>query len=181
MKKALSKDWDFLVFMSPNGVRSASNLVNLTKFKIIAVGNRTKTKLEEYGCKEVIVPEKQSSAGVEEFLKEKDGSALAKKEIKGAENVIAYSIKPKKLLPIIDEYLGKKSDFTLLTSAGLLELLLQNAEEKGKEARLMEKLNDSFVISIGRKTTEFALPNNIWVNYELSKPSLESLFQRSLQ
>ncbi|KXA99456.1 hypothetical protein AKJ42_03160 [candidate division MSBL1 archaeon SCGC-AAA261C02] len=186
LKKALAKDWDYLVFMSPNGVRSASNLIDLTKFKTIAVGNRTKTKLEEHGCKKVIVPEQQSSAGVEELLKEKRGSALAlrsplaKEEIKGAENVTTYSIKLKNLSPIIDEYLSKKVDFTLLTSAGLLELLLESAKEKGKKARLTEKLNDSFVISIGRKTTEFTLTNDIWVNYELSKPSLESLFQRSV-
>ncbi|KXB03314.1 hypothetical protein AKJ48_04020 [candidate division MSBL1 archaeon SCGC-AAA261O19] len=76
--------------------------------------------------------------------------------------------------------MSKKVDFTLLTSAGLLELLLESAKEKGKKARLTEKLNDSFVISIGRKTTEFTLTNDIWVNYELSKPSLESLFQRSV-
>lgn len=180
LKEALREDWDRLVFMSSHGVRSAAEIVDLARYKAIAIGNRTKSLLEKFGCQKIEVPTIQNSKGIQKLLKKTDGknlalrSSLAEERLKGAENVVAYSIKPTNLSIVCEEYLAEKPDFTILTSSGFLKLLIKSAQHSGKESRFKEALDQSFVISVGRKTTEQAQSLGIHINYEMVTPNIKS-------
>lgn len=184
LEEALKKDWSRLVFMSPSSVKCTEGLVKPADYEVIAVGDRTKTELENCGWEKIEVPNQQNSQGIEKLLKEKEGkvlalrSSIAEEDIEGAENLAVYSIEAKNIKKIIEEYLANKSDFTLITSSGILQLLLDGSEGAGKKKRLKEAFNDTFLISIGRKTSKSALENGIWVNYELSEPNIEKFFNR---
>ncbi|MEM3421807.1 MAG: uroporphyrinogen-III synthase, partial [Candidatus Hadarchaeum sp.] len=151
--------------------------------KLIAVGETTRRELEQHGCKHVLIPPIQNLDGIRKLLKEKKlgrvlafRSPLAKEKLDGATNVIAYRVEPKNLDSTIRAYLKTKSDFTILTSSGLLECLLKAADRLGLKKRFVGKMNRSFVISLGSSITKFALENGINVCYEPQEPNLESLF-----
>lgn len=185
LKKELSKNWDYLVFMSPAGVESANQFTSLLNKKAIAVGDRTAEALKKHGCKNVLVPKHQSSKGVEEVLREKGGKALAlrsplaENKLEGAKNVEAYTVIKKDISRTVDEYLTEIPDFTLLTSVGMVRLLLESVEEDERRGDLANGMNNSFVLSLGRNCTEFALSQDIEINYEFIKPNLESFLLKS--
>jgi uroporphyrinogen III methyltransferase/synthase len=185
LKSISSKGWDALIFMSANSVRSAARFLDLRQHQVVAVGNRTRQELKKLGCKKILVPRKQNLKGVKELIKRHRWkkilalrSPLAKEKIVGATNIPAYHINWKDLDHVIDDYLKKRSDFTLLTSAGLLEHILKAAKRRGLKREFVKKVNSTFVISLGRRITEYALKNGIWVNHELEKPTLDLLFGR---
>jgi uroporphyrin-III C-methyltransferase len=181
LAKAASQRWDTLVFMSANGVRSAADFFELSKYRVIAVGGRTREELLKHGATKILVPEVHGVAGVQKLLKNgRFGrvlafrSPLAKRKIRGAVNLVAYHVKLTRPERAVKEYLRSGSDFTILTSAGLLELVLKSV---GKASpKLVRKMNESFVISLGREVTKAALRSEIWVNYEAEKPCLKTLF-----
>ncbi len=184
MQRATAKEWDTLVFMSAAGVRSASKFFDFKKYKLVAVGGTTRRELERRGHKHVLVPHVQNLDGVRMLLREKKlgrvlafRSPLAEEALGGAANIIAYRVKPKNLSHTIRAYLKTKNDFTLLTSSGLLGYLLRAADRLGLRRKLVDRMNQSFVISLGGNTTRFAMRNGIRVNHEPAEPILESLFQ----
>jgi uroporphyrinogen-III synthase len=103
-------------------------------------------------------------------------SPLAAEKLEGATNIIAYQVKPKNLSRAIRAYLKSKNDFTLLTSSGLLKYLIKAADELELKQKFVNKMNQSFVISLGTSITGYALRNGIKVNHETEEPNLESLF-----
>ncbi|KXB06385.1 hypothetical protein AKJ53_00495 [candidate division MSBL1 archaeon SCGC-AAA382F02] len=183
LAEALEEEWDVLVFMSSNGVRSAAELTDIPGRDVIAIGERTKAELEKLGCETIILPETRSSKGVEELLEGRGWKALAlrssmaEEDIECAKNVVAYSVEPRDVSGVLEDYLAEEPDFTLLTSSGVLKLLLEAAEEEGREERLEAQLDKTFLISLGRRTTRTALANDIWINYELPRPNLEDFFR----
>jgi uroporphyrinogen III methyltransferase/synthase len=183
LKRAAEQKWDALVFTSTNGVRSAVRFFDLKKHVTVAVGDRTKRELERFGCKHVLVPKKQNIKGVKELLMKRKWrrvlafrSPLAKDKLANAVNLPAYRIKFKNLNQIVSNYTKTRDDFTLLTSAGLLEHLLKAAGKLGLRRELVRKMNRTFVISLGEDITECALRNDIEVNHEPDRPTLDSLF-----
>jgi len=183
LRNALEEDWDALIFMSPNGVRSAAELVDFDRYKIMAVGNRTKAVLEKFGAEEIILPSLHSSEGIENLLKEKSWkslalrSSLAEKDIEGAKNVTAYSVIPKDVAETVKSYLRSNPEYTILTSSGILKILMEAAHNEGLKEDFKEKLNESFLITIGRKTTKSALNENLTVKFELTRPDLKNFFE----
>ncbi len=185
LKRASKQKWEALVFMSTNGVRSGAKFFDLKTCVTIAVGNRTKRELERFGCKSIIVPRKQNVKSVEKLLKEQKWrtvlalrSPLAKGKLASAVNIPAYHIKFKNLTRTVNSYIKTKDDFTLLTSAGLLEHLLKAADKLGLRQDFVRKMNRTFVISLGENITKCALGNGIKVNHEPEHPTLDSLFRR---
>lgn len=183
LKRAASKRWDTLIFMSASGVRSVVRFFDIKKFRLVAIGSTTRKELEQFGFKRVLVPRVQNLDGVRELLKGKKWgrilafrSPLAKEKLKGAVNVVAYRVKPKNLDHAVRDYLKAKHDFTLLTSAGLLGYLVRTASKLGLEKKFVDKMNRSFVISLGASITEHALRDGIRVSHEPEEPNIESLF-----
>jgi len=184
LRAELSKKWDAVVFMSKNGVRAFANVASGDDFIPIAVGERTKAELEKLGFRRILLPREHDSRGVEELIRVRGlrrvlalRSSAAEGVIRGAKNVVAYSIKHKRNLSSIKRYLREKIDFTVLTSVAILKMLLSEAEKKGLREELVKKMNRTFVISLSRKITIFSIANKIKVNYELEKPSLNELFK----
>jgi uroporphyrin-III C-methyltransferase len=185
LKRVASERWEALVFTSPSGVRSATKFFDFNEYELIAVGERTQHELKRRGHQRVLVSRVQNLEGVEEFLKKKKfgrvlafRSPLALKGLEGATNVVAYQVKPRNLSRVVKSYLNNGSDITLLTSAGLLELLLKVSSELGLRRKFVSRMNASFVISVGPNTTARALEAGIKVNYELENSTLDSLFRR---
>ena len=183
LKRASSGRWDTLVFMSTSGVRSAAKFFDFKKYKLVAVGGTTRMELRRRGHRRVSVPRVQNLDGVRKLLRGKKWgrilafrSPLAAEKLEGATNIIAYRVKPKNLSRAIRAYLKSKNDFTLLTSSGLLRYLIKAADELGLEQKFVDKMNQSFVISLGTSITGYALRNGIRVNHEPEEPNLESLF-----
>ncbi len=184
LKRAAAKRWDTLVFTSASGVRSATRFFDLKKYRLIAVGDTTRRELMRRGHRQVLVPLTQNLAGVRQLLKGKKWgrilafrSSLATEKLEGAVNIVAYRAEPKNLRRVIRVYLKTPTDFTLLTSSGLLGYLLKAADKLGLRRKFVHKMNQSFVISLGAGITEYALRNVIMVNHEPEEPNLESLFQ----
>jgi uroporphyrinogen III methyltransferase/synthase len=184
LQRAAKQKWDALVFTSANGVRWAVRFFDLKNHATVAVGDRTKRELEHFGCKHVLVPKEQDVKGVEKLLKRRKWrrvlalrSPLAKDKLANAVNIPAYHIKFKNLKRTISNYTKTKDDFTLLTSAGLLEYLLKAADKFGLKRELVRKMNRTFVISLGTGITECALRNGIEVNHEPKRPTLDLLFR----
>lgn len=183
LKENISKDWDVIIFMSPTGVEVTEGLIDFPEIKAIAVGNTTAKALRRHGCKNITVPEKQSSAGVQQLLKENSWdalalrSAMADEDLVGALNVEAYTMEPENVSEAIEDYLNNEPDYTLLTSGGMIEILLNEAEKSGRKRNLIEEINESFVLSIGRKCSNSAESKGLRVNYEFPQPSLESFFK----
>lgn len=179
---ALAKNWNALVFMSPTSVETLEGFIDFSKIKAVAVGNTTAQTLKERGVKEVVVPEKKSAEGVQNLLKEKNWkvlafrSALSDQDLKGAENIVSYKFETVDITETLDDYLEDIPDFTLLTSAGMLKVLLEKAGEEGKKSKFVESLNESFILSLGRKCSTFAESQGVKINYEFPEPNLESFF-----
>lgn len=187
LKRASSKKWDTLAFMSASGARSAAKFFNLKKYRLVAVGGTTKRELRRRVHQRVHIPKTQNLDGVNELLRGKKWgrilafrSPLASEKIEDAVNIVAYRVKPKSLSFTVRKYLKIKSDFTLLTSSGLLRHLLGTASKLGFRREFVRKMNESFVISLGETITEYALKNGVWVNYEPPKPILDSLFRNRI-
>ena len=183
LKRASSGRWDTLAFMSTSGVRSAAKFFDFKKYKLVAVGGTTRMELRRRGHRRVSVPRVQNLDGVRKLMRGKKWgrilafrSPLAAEKLEGATNIIAYRVKPKNLSRAIRAYLKSKNDFTLLTSSGLLRYLIKAADELGLEQKFVDKMNQSFVISLGTSITGYALRNGIRVNHEPEEPNLESLF-----
>jgi len=183
LKRVASEKWDTLVFTSASGVRSVTKFFDFKKYRLVAIGGTTRIELRRRGHRRVFVPRVQNLDGVRELLRRgKWGrilafrSPLADKKLEGATNIVAYRVKPKNLSRAIRVYLRSKNDFTLLTSSGLLRYLIKAADELGLEQKFVDKMNQSFVISLGAGITEYALRNGIKVNHEPEEPNLESLF-----
>ncbi|MEW6592798.1 MAG: uroporphyrinogen-III C-methyltransferase [Candidatus Hadarchaeota archaeon] len=186
LRAAASKEWDTLVFMSAAGVRSVAEIFDFRKHKLVAVGGTTRAELMRRGFRRVWVPREQSLAGVRELLKKKNlgrvlafRSPLATEKLAGATNVVAYKVKPKNLEQTVRTYLKIKSDYTLLTSSGLLKYLLNSAQKIGLKKRFLQKINSSFVISLGKEITEISSKNGININHEPEKPTIDTLFAPS--
>jgi len=184
LKHAALGKWDTLVFTSVSGVRSAAKFFDFKKYKLVAVGRTTRVELRRRGNRRVSVPRVQNLDGVKELLKGKKWgrilafrSPLADKKLEGATNIVAYRVKPKNLSRTIRDYLRTKNDFTLLTSSGLLGYLLKEAGKLGLRQKFVNKMNRSFVISLGGSITGCVLGSNVRVNYEPEEPNLESLFR----
>lgn len=187
LKIAAERKWDTLVFTSASGVRSAAGFFNLKRYRLIAIGETTCAELKRRGCRGVLVPPIQNLDGVGALLKKKDfgrvlafRSPLAEEKLEGATNIVAYRVIPKNLPNAVRSYINTKSDFTLLTSSGLLELLLKTARRLGLEKNFVKKINLSFVISLGGSLTNHAVKNKIKVNYEPEQPNIDSLFKEAL-
>lgn len=187
LKRASSRKWDTLVFMSASGVRSAAKFFDFKEYRLVAVGGTTQKELTRRCRKRVLVPRIQNLDGVIELLKGKKWgrilsfrSPLADKKLEGTVNVVAYRVKPKNLDRAIRNYLKIKSDFILLTSSGLLRYLLGAANKLGLKQELVQKMNETFVISLGENITEYAIENGVRVNYEPTEPTLDSLFRSRL-
>lgn len=184
LEEALTEEWDALVFMSPNGVRSAAKLVDVGEFRTVAVGNRTRAVLEEFGAERVVMPELHSSKGVERLLAGENWKALAlrsslnEEKIKGARNVTAYTVRPEGVHNALENYLASSPEYTVLTSSGILELLVKDSSKRGTGDELKEKINESFVITLGRKTTQSVLAEDMNVNFELPRPDLGYFFEK---
>ncbi|MCX7760123.1 MAG: uroporphyrinogen-III synthase [Hydrogenothermaceae bacterium] len=64
------RDYDYLIFSSSNSVKFFFEKIDrLQKVKIIAVGEKTKEKLESLGYKDIITPQEYSAEGVLNFIK----------------------------------------------------------------------------------------------------------------
>lgn len=183
LKCASSRRWDTLVFMSASGACSAAKFFDLEKYKLVAVGGTTRMELRRRGQRRVSIPRVQNLDGVRKLLRMKKWgrilafrSPLAAEKLEGATNIVAYRVKPKNLSRTIRVYLRSKNDFTLLTSSGLLRYLIKAADELGLEQKFVDKMNQSFVISLGTGITRYALRNGIKVSHEPEEPNLESLF-----
>lgn len=183
LKRAAKGKWDTLVFMSAAGVRSASGFFKFNKYKLVAVGGTTARELKKLGYGRVSVPNVQNLQGVRKLLKGKDfgrilafRSPLAEEKLEGAANIVAYRVRPKNLDRAVREYTRSKSDFTLLTSSGLLRFLLKKSGELKLEKKFIDKINQSFVITLGTNVTKYAGKSGIKVNHEPEKPNLEKLF-----
>ncbi len=182
---ASKRKWDTLVFMSASGVRSAVKFFDFKKYNLIAVGGTTRKELGKHVRKRVWVPEVQNIRGVGKLLRRKKWgrvlafrSPLAEEKLAGATNIVAYRVKPKNLSSAVRRYLKTKSDFTLLTSTGLLDFVLNASDKMGLRKKFVEKTNDSFVISLGSSTTARALAAGIRVNHEPENPTIDSLLIR---
>lgn len=188
LEETLLGNWDLIIFMSTEGVKAASRITDLSKVKAVAVGGKTAEKLKECGCKKISVPEEQNSKGINKLLKnlasEKGNSdflalrsSMADQRINKAENIEAYKVKPKKeeINEIIKSYESNPPEYTVLTSSGMLRLILDHLRKEKRES-LRCHLNNSFVVSVGRKCTNFAVSQGINVNYEMKEPNLEKLF-----
>jgi uroporphyrinogen-III synthase len=171
--------------MSAAGVRSAVKFFDLRKYKLVAVGGTTRRELKRRGCKHVLVPHVQNLDGVRKLLREEKlgrilafRSPLAEERLGGAVNIIAYRVKPKNLGHTVGAYLKTKNNFTLLTSSGLLKYLLRAVGKLGLRKNFVQKLNESFVISLGKEITKFALKNGIAINHEPDEPNIDVLFRK---
>jgi uroporphyrinogen-III synthase len=185
LKRVASERWDTLVFTSVGGVRSAAKFFDFNKHKLIAVGEITRDELKRCGHRRVLVPRTQNLDGVKELLKRKKfgrvlafRSSLALERLESATNIVAYRVKPKNLFHVVRGYLNNRSDFTLLTSAGLLELLLKASSELGLKRKFVNKINASFVISLGPSVTARALEAGIKISYELENPTVDLFFRK---
>ena len=187
LRRAASKKWDTLVFMSASGVRSAAKFFDFGKYRLVAVGGTTRRELRRHVNRRVFVPRVQNTDGVRELLRGKNWgrilafrSPLAEEKLEGATNIVAYHVKPKNRDQTIKAYIRAKSDFTLLTSSGLLRYLLESASRLGLKGEFVDRVNQSFVISLGKWITDAALRSGIRVNYEPPEPTLDSFFGRSI-
>ncbi len=185
LNRASEGKWDTLVFMSTSGVRAALKFFDFKKYTLIAVGGATRKELRKHARKRIWVPKVQNLDGIRKMMKVKNWgkvlafrSPLAEEKLVGATNVVAYKVKPKNLSYAVRRYLKIKSDFTILTSTGLLEFLLKASDNMGLRKKFVEKVNNAFVISLGKSVTERALAAGIKVNYEPENPTIDSLFRR---
>lgn len=185
--KHLSDDWEYICFMSTESVKIVSDMMDLSEIKAVAIGDKTAQKLKELGCESVKIPEDQNSDGVEKLLEKIDvkkervlalRSSLAEEELEGAVNKDAYRAVVSK--SAVDEILKKfetdTPDYTLLTSSGMLRLIIDDLDEE-EEEKFLDDLNRSFVISIGPKCSKFLAGKGIDVNYEMENPDLEYFFE----
>ncbi|GEM_PF-684440 len=183
----LSKDWRFICFMSTESVKIVSEIIDISNIKAVAIGEKTAEALKEQGCKDVSIPSPQNSDGMEELLKDMGveeesvlalRSSLAEDEMKGAVNKDAYRVKvsERTVGKILKKYETEAPDFTILTSSGMLKLLIQDLD-RDEEERFLSHLNTSFVISIGPKCSDFLKEKGVDVNYEMEKPDLRYFFE----
>ena len=183
---AATRKWDTLIFMSAAGVRSAAGYFDFSKHRLVAVGGTTWNELRRHVDRRVFVPREQNLDGVRELLRGKDWgrklafrSPLAEEKLDGATNLVAYQIRLKNLEKAVRDYIRTKSDFTLLTSSGLLKFLLREAAKIGLKEEFVGAVNRSFVVSLGKSITDSALRNGIRVNLEPEEPTLDSFFSSS--
>ncbi len=181
LKRFASKKWDTLIFMSASGVRSAVKLFDLRKYRLVAVGGTTRNELRLWVNKHVFVPQVQNIDGVKELLRGKKWgrilafrSHLAEEKLKGATNVGAYQVIPKNLEASVRAYMRMRSDITILTSSGLLRYLLGTAKKLSMEEKFLKKMNQSFIISLGKWITKAATENGVQINHEPAAPTIES-------
>lgn len=81
LRSILDNNYDYVLFMSPNAIDMLDEdiISKLSGKKIIAVGPKTRAKLEEHSVKVELMPKRYSSYGIVELLKEinlKDRSIL---------------------------------------------------------------------------------------------------------
>lgn len=163
-----SKDkFDYIIFTSANAVDLVLNYVDELDSKIIAIGPKTKKRLEKFGYKARYPKQYIAEGIIEEFKEELLGRRVAIPRSKIARRTLVEELK--KICDVkefqiytveipsfsnLKTFLKEKIDAIIFTSPSTARNIFLMSEKLGKKKEIKEKLNKMIVISIGPITTK---------------------------
>jgi uroporphyrinogen-III synthase len=201
---------DMIIFMSQNGVTSFFSLVEMNSLKskiiramekmtVIAIGSKTKKKVEDQGIKVDVTPTDHSSIGL---AKELSGLDLENKTIAiprtdKATDYLNEKLKdsnaqllqfttyetripadPSEILVLIDDIINRKIDIITFTSSATAYNLFNIAKENKLSEKLRISLNENVVVaSIGPVTKKTLEDFGVIVRIMPQEYTIESMME----
>jgi uroporphyrinogen-III synthase len=184
IKKAIAGQIDFIIFTSQNGIvglvdasqklkLKAELLAALNSSKIVAIGPRTKEKLQSYGIKVDFTPSNFTSKGIAESLNmQVSGKIVALPRMKKAKDYLRDELKKanatvlevpvyesslptdkSKVHMLVQDIVCGKVNIITFTSSGTALNLFKIADERHLRRRLQDCLNAGVTVAaIGPET-----------------------------
>ena len=209
VKKTITGQIDIIIFTSQNGVVGLVNASQKLKLKsdllaalnsstIVAIGPRTKEKLQSYGIRVELTPLTFTSKGIAKSLsKQVSGKIVALPRIKEAKDYLSNELKKasatvlevpvyESILPrdkskvhmLMDDILCGKINVITFTSSGTALNLFKIADEQHLRRRLQGCLNaDVTVVAIGPETRKTLMEMGVKVDVVPLKYTTEAMVE----
>ncbi|MEZ0323733.1 MAG: uroporphyrinogen-III synthase [Hydrogenothermaceae bacterium] len=185
------KDYDYLIFTSSNGVKFFFDEVNrLQKVKIIAVGEKTKEKLQNLGYTNVITPKEFSAEGILNFINSNILEFKGKKVgiVRALEGIDTLLTKKPSgvyvdVIPVYKTELNIPSnveEIRKMFEEGKIDFVIFSSPSTVKGfLKIFESyiLKNTKVITIGKTTLNEAVKNGIKVDMIPSKSTFADIVQ----
>ena len=191
-KLILSGGADLIVFMSQNGVISFVALAErldmkekmlqaLSKMQVVAIGSKTKMRLEEQGIRVDITPDDFSSNGLPRTDKPTDylNVKLAERQVKVVQFPVYETRIPSdvvEVLHLVRDILLGEVDIITFTSSATAQNLMRIADTYRASDRLRKALNEkTLVVSIGPMTEKTLRSLGVEVHVTPTEYTIEAM------